>query len=293
MRKLQKNRLRGTFFVLPAFLLHFCVIVIPACSMFYYAMTDWNGLSQPNFVGFDNFARMIKDTDFLFAIRNNLIWTLLFMTVPLVLGLGMGLIFVRAGKIQMPLRALCFLPYVISAAISGKIFTVFYSPYSGIATIFQQLGIESLSDFAPLGDQNQALYAAAFVDNWHWWGFVLVLMMSALHQVDSSLYEAAKIEGANPFQTLVHVTLPQIKPTITSYFVFVVIDTFTTFDYVWIMTQGGPAGATELLSTRIYKTSFLNNEAGYGSAMSLSVCLFALLVYAVLKKIQRKVGEKE
>jgi len=118
-------------------------------------------------------------------------------------------------------------------------------------------------------------------------------MMSALHQVDSSLYEAAKIEGANPFQTLVHVTLPQIKPTITSYFVFVVIATFTTFDYVWIMTQGGPAGATELLSTRIYKTSFLNNEAGYGSAMSLSVCLFALLVYAVLKKIQRKVGEKE
>ena len=67
---------------------------------------------------------------------------------------------------------------------------------------------------------------------------------------DSSLYEAAKIEGANPFQTLVHVTLPQIKPTITSYFVFVVIATFTTFDYVWIMTQGGPAGATELLSTR-------------------------------------------
>ena len=108
MRKLQKNRLRGTFFVLPAFLLHFCVIVIPACSMFYYAMTDWNGLSQPNFVGFDNFARMIKDTDFLFCNPQQFDLDLLFMTVPLVLGLGMGLIFVRAGKIQMPLRLSAF-----------------------------------------------------------------------------------------------------------------------------------------------------------------------------------------
>lgn len=96
-----------------------------------------------------------------------------------------------------------------------------------------------MAGFAPLGNEKQALYAAAFVDNWHWWGFVLVLMLSALHQVDTSLYEVAKTEGANAWQTLIHVTIPQIKPTIISYFVFVIIAAFTTFDYVWIMTQGG------------------------------------------------------
>ena len=214
--------------------------------MFYYALTDWNGLGTPKFIGFNNFKRMFHDTSFLFAIRNNIIWMALFLIIPLVLGLGVALIFTKIGKVQMPLRTLCFLPYVISAAVSGKIFTVFYSPYSGVATIFDKLGIECLANFAPLGERGQALYAAAFVDNWHWWGFVLVLMMSALHQVSPDLYEAADLEGAGFFQKLIHVTIPQIKPTITSYFIFVIIATFTTFDYVWIMTQGGPAGATEL-----------------------------------------------
>lgn len=293
MKKLESARLRGTLFVLPAFFWHLCIIVMPACSMFYYALTKWNGLSKPEFIGLENFRRMIHDTDFLFATRNNLIWTLLFMFVPLVLGLGMALVFTKIGRMQMPLRTLCFLPYVISAAVSGKIFTVFYSPYSGIATIFDKLGIESLADFAPLGNRGQALYAAAFVDNWHWWGFVLVLMMSALHQVSPDLYDAADIEGAGFFQKLFHVTIPQIKPTIASYFIFVIIATFTTFDYVWIMTQGGPAGATELLSTRIYKANFLTYESGYSSAMSLSVCLFALTVYLILNHLQKRKAEKE
>lgn len=293
MKQSNISRIKGTCFVLPAFIWHILIIVIPACSMFYYALTNWNGLSEPEYIGLDNFKRMIHDTDFLFAIRNNLIWTILFLFVPLFLGLGMALIFTKIGKIQMPLRTLCFLPYVISAAVTGKIFTVFYSPYSGIATIFDKLGLENLSNFAPLGDQNMALYAAAFVDNWHWWGFVLVLMMSALHQVSADLYEAADIEGASFFQKLVHVTIPQIKPTITSYFIFVIIATFTTFDYVWIMTQGGPAGATELLSTRIYKANFLTYESGYSSAMSLSVCLFALAVYLGLNYLQRKRRDKE
>lgn len=261
--------------------------------MFYYAMTNWNGLAKPEFVGLANFKRMLGDTDFLFAIKNNLIWTLLFMFVPLVLGLGMALIFTKIGGIQMPLRTLCFLPYVISSAVIGKIFTVIYSPYSGVATIFKKLGIDSLSRFAPLGDRNIALYACAFVDNWHWWGFVLVLMMSALHQVSADLYEAADLEGANFFKKLIHVTIPQIRPTIASYFIFVIIATFTTFDYVWIMTQGGPAGATELLSTRIYKANFLTYESGYASALSLSVCLFAMMVYLILNYFQNRRRESD
>lgn len=289
MAKLTKEKKwKGTCFVLPAFLIHFIVILVPACTMFYYAMTDWNGLGKPNFIGFDNFKRMMSDINFILALKNNIIWILIFLFVPLILGLGMALIFTKIGKVQMLFRTLCFLPYVVSATVSGKIFSIFYSPYSGIGSLLKSIGITALSDFAPLGNESQALYAAAFVDNWHFWGFVLVLMMSALHQVDTSLYEAARIEGANPIQMLFHVTLPQIKPTIISYFVFVIVASFMTFDYVWIMTQGGPAGATELFSTRIYKSSFINYEAGYGSAQSLVVCLFALFVYMILNLFQKR-----
>ena len=289
MAKLTKEKKwKGTCFVLPAFLIHFIVILVPACTMFYYAMTDWNGLGKPNFIGFDNFKRMMSDINFILALKNNIIWILIFLFVPLILGLGMALIFTKIGKVQMLFRTLCFLPYVVSATVLGKIFSIFYSPYSGIGSLLKSIGITALSDFAPLGNESQALYAAAFVDNWHFWGFVLVLMMSALHQVDTSLYEAARIEGANPIQMLFHVTLPQIKPTIISYFVFVIVASFMTFDYVWIMTQGGPAGATELFSTRIYKSSFINYEAGYGSAQSLVVCLFALFVYMILNLFQKR-----
>ena len=289
MTKLAKEKKwKGTCFVLPAFLIHFIVILVPACTMFYYAMTDWNGLGKPSFIGFENFKRMSSDLNFIMALKNNVIWILIFLFVPLILGLGMALIFTKIGKVQMLFRTLCFLPYVVSATVSGKIFSIFYSPYSGISSLLESIGITALADFAPLGNESQALYAAAFVDNWHFWGFVLVLMMSALHQVDTSLYEAARIEGANPIQMLFHVTLPQIKSTIISYFVFVIVASFMTFDYVWIMTQGGPAGATELFSTRIYKSSFINYEAGYGSAQSLVVCLFALFVYMILNLFQKR-----
>lgn len=284
----QQKKWKGTCFVLPAFLIHFIVIVIPACSMVYYSLTDWNGLGKPHFIGFRNYIRITKDIDFILALKNNIIWILLFLIVPLIFGLGLALIFTKIGKIQMLFRILCFLPYVVSATVSGKIFSIFYSPYSGVGPLLGSMGFTSLETFAPLGNEKQALYAAAFVDNWHFWGFVLVLMMSALHQLDASLSEAAKIEGTNPIQMFVYVILPQIQPTIISYFVFVIVASFMTFDYVWIMTQGGPAGATELFSTRIYKSSFINYEAGYGSAQSLVVCCVALIVYMLLNMFLKR-----
>jgi raffinose/stachyose/melibiose transport system permease protein len=283
-----RQKVKGTLFVLPAFVIHFCLILLPACSMFYYSVTDWNGLSKPNFVGFKNFIKMTKDISFLLASKNNIIYCAIFLVLPLTLGLGLALIFTKIGKVQMVYRTLCFLPYVISPTVAGKIFSVFYSPYSGFGTVFNSLGLTALADFSPLGNQKYALYAVAFVDNWHWWGFVLVLMMSALHQVDTSLYAAANIEGASAWQQFTHVTIPQIKPTLISYLIFDVVASFTTFDWIWIMTQGGPAGATEVFSTRIYKRTFVNYEAGYGSALSLTVCAFALLAYFLLTKYRKR-----
>lgn len=288
MRMLDGKRMRNTLFVMPAFLLHICVVMIPAFSMFYYSLTDWNGLSAPGFVGLDNFRRMLRDSDFHHAIRNNVVWMLLFLVIPLVLGLGFALLFTRLGRSQMLFRSLIFLPYVVSATIAGKVFSVLYSPYSGISSLAKEWGIGFLADFAPLGNEKQALFAVAFVDNWHWWGFVLVLMLSALHQVDHSLYEAARIEGANPVQLFFNVTLPQIKPTILSYVAFITVASFTTFDYVWVMTQGGPARATELCSTWVYKRTFVSYEAGYGSSLSLSICLCAIAVYLLFQLFRRK-----
>ena len=282
MKKINTVKLRGTLYVLPAFCVHVVTILVPACMLFYYAFTNWNGLNKPTFNGLDNFKQLFGDVSFWLSAKNNLIWTIWFLVIPLILGLGFALILIRLRKSQMILRLLIFLPYVVSPTISGKVFSLFYSPYSGIANIFKGSGIKFLETFAPLNNKNQALYAAAFVDNWHWWGFALVLFLSALHQTDEDLNEVAKLDGASFFQKLFYVTIPQIKETLYSYFMFIVVATFMTFDYVWIMTRGGPGGATELFSTYIYRTTFDSYKAGYGSSMSLTVCLMAIACYLLL-----------
>ena len=293
--KLGNKRLIGTAFVLPAFIIHLMIVTLPAFAMVYFAMTDWNGLSKANFVGFDNFIRMAHDMDFLNSIKNNLVWMSLFLIIPLILGLGLALLITSMGKEQIFYRTMCFLPYVICSVIAGKVFSAFYSPYSGIGPLLNAMGITAMKDFAPLGNKSIALFAVAFVDNWHWWGFVLVLMMSALHQVDASLYEAAVLEGINPVQKLFYITLPQIRASIISYFIFIIVASFKTFDYVWVMTSGGPAGATELAATWIYKRTFVNYEAGYGSALSLTVCMGCLIIYIIQSRItahnRKKGGE--
>ena len=282
----------GTAFAMPAFIIHVCIVTLPAFAMIYFALTDWNGLGSPNFVGLQNFSRMLSDYDFKNALINNVVWMGLFLIIPLILGLGIAVLIMSMGKEQMIFRTICFLPYVVSSVIAGKVFSAFYSPFSGIGPLLNSLGVSSMKNFAPLASRTMALYAVAFVDNWHWWGFVLVLMLSALHQVDHSLYEAAMIEGVNPIQKFFYITLPQIKSSIVSYFVFVIVASFKTFDYVWVMTGGGPAGATELAATWIYKRTFVNYEAGYGSALSLTVCVGCLAIYFIQDRIRARENRK-
>lgn len=293
MKRVEMKKIKGTAFVLPAFLIHVAIVLVPAVGMVYYSFTNWNGLKSPEFVGLKNYAAMLKDTSFFHAVKNNLIWMVMFLVIPLAIGLTLAVILSNIRRGQMFLRTIYFLPYVVGAAIAGKIFATFYSPYSGIASVFKSLGIKSLSNFAPLGNGKIALYAVAFVDNWHWWGFVLVLMFSALHQVDRSLLEAATVEGAGPLRKFISVTIPQIKPTIMSYFTFIIIASFTTFDYVWIMTQGGPANATELASTWIYRKSFISYEVGYGSALCTTICAGCLVAYSAVAVIQKIRGRNE
>jgi raffinose/stachyose/melibiose transport system permease protein len=289
----EKRRKKGILFALPAFLLHLIMVTIPGSSLIYYSLTDWNGLMVTRFVGLDNFVRAFtRDRDFLMAMGNTMRWTLFFMIFPIVIGLIVALGMTRLKRSQMPLRALFFMPYVISPIVVGRVFTYLYSPYGGLGDMLAGIGLTFLKDFAPLGDQAQALYAVAFADFWHWWGFVMVLLLAALHQVDPELYEFSDIEGAGPLQKLRHVTLPSITPTLVTLYMIIIIGSFLTFDYVYVMTGGGPAGSTEIMSTWIYKRSFIGYEAGYGSCLSLIVCAMCVLVYAAFQRLQRALERK-
>jgi raffinose/stachyose/melibiose transport system permease protein len=255
------------------------------------SLFDWNGLGDAKFVGFGNFIEIFTNDPIVkMAVVHNLQWLAVFITVPLILGFTVAILVSRLRKCQMFLRTVYFVPYVISAAVAGKIWTAYMNPYYGLNTIFDKLGFDKLSEVLWLGNPKIALFAVAFVDNWHWWGFIMVLFLGALQQVDPSLYEAARVDGATKFQELFHVSIPGIKQTIAFVLIMTIMWSFLTFDYVYIMTNGGPANSTEIMSTWIYKNAFSKYRAGYANALCVIQSGICIIIYFVQKYISKKGG---
>lgn len=279
-------------FVLPAVIYHALIVVIPALSTIYMAFYDWNGIGGGTFVGLANFVEIFtKDKVFAFALLNNLRWLLVFLVLPTAMGLLVALLVSRQRKGQLVYRAIYFLPYVLASAVAGKVWGTLLSPYFGVGRMLKLMGLPELAKILWLGDPNIALYTVAFVDNWHYWGFVMVLFIAALHQVDENLYEAARVEGATRTQEFFHITIPGIAPTLTFIVMTTMMWSFTTFDYIWTMTKGGPGQSTEIISTWIYKNAFINYRGGYANAMCVIQLMFVVVVFLAQQKLRKKAEE--
>lgn len=278
-------------FVLPAFLIHLCLVTGPALSTLVMSFFDWNGLGAAQYVGLANFKEIFtKDFVVEIAVKNNLKWTAVFLVVPPTLAFFISIMVSRVKYGQKFFRTVYFIPYVVSAAVAGKIWSAYFNPYYGINSIFAKLGFEKLADVLWLGDPKISLFSVAFVDNWHWWGFVMVLFLGALQQIDPCLYEAAQVDGANRFQEILHVSLPGIRRTVAFVLIMTVMWSFLTFDYVYVMTYGNPANMTEILATWIYKNAFVKYRAGYANALCVIQCAICLVFYFLQKYVSEKGG---
>ncbi len=264
-RREKRLILLASLSVLPVFLYHLCIVVLPTLQTFYYSLTNWNGLGTKDFIGLANYLELARDRIFSGAFLNNLQWMAVFLTLPILLALLMGYILSIFKPGRLFFRTAYFLPYVISAAIAGKVFVVFFNPYFGINSLLESCGLGLLARdwLAP----DNALFSVAAVDMWHWWGFLLVIFLSALQQIDPMLYESATVEGANEFQKMIHITIPSIRPTIVFIVLVTMVWSIGTFDYVWVMTRGSPG--TELLSTLLYKNAYMKYRAGYAASIAV------------------------
>lgn len=290
-RKVKKSHLVAYGFILPAFIIHLCIITLPSLSTLVMSLFDWNGLGKAKFIGFDNFVEIFtKDSVVKLAVIHNLEWLAVFVTVPLILGFIVAILVSRIKRFQMFLRTVYFMPYVISAVVAGRIWTAYMNPFYGLNTIFGKMGFEKLSKVLWLGEPKIALFSVAFVDNWHWWGFVMVLFLGALQQVDPTLYEAARVDGANSLQELIHVSIPGIRQTIAFVFIMTIMWSFLTFDYVYVMTNGGPANSTEILATWIYKNAFVKYRAGYANALCVLQSGICIILYFFQKWVSKRGG---
>jgi raffinose/stachyose/melibiose transport system permease protein len=243
-------------------------------------------MGDAKFIGLANFQRMFTDTVFWRAFTNNIIWTLMFITIPIAMGLMGAALMAPIRHGQVFFRTVYFIPYVIASVINAQIWRNILNPSLGLGVQLGKLGLP-WADIKFFGDERVVLYAIAFVDNWHWWGFLVVIYLAAMQGVDFQLYEAARMEGASSWQEFFYVTLPGIRPTLVFTLMITVIFSFLVFDYVYILTQGGPANASEVLSTMAYKAAFARFEAGYAAAIGLTtsfICLLMGLVFAMLRR---------
>jgi len=289
--KLQKNVLKNNLgswiFIIPILIIHLFVVALPALSTFYLSMTDWSGVGVPNFTGLTNVKRLLFDDDnFLLALQNNIRWLVFFLTIPFIMSLSAAYALSQIKRGVMFYRVSLFLPYILPSVIVGALWGFLLNPSTGITGFLDKIGIPGF-DKALLGTPGKALWAIAFIDNWHFWGFLTVLFLVALQNVPRELYESAELDGANEFQRFRYVALPGIRPTLVFMLMMVAIWSFLVFDYVWVLTKGGPAGSTEVLGTLVYRTAFGNFEAGYATLQGLGMAFFAstsLIAFAILRK---------
>ena len=275
-------------FLLPALLINVVIILIPALLTIAMAFVDWDGLSTPTFVGLDNFRTIFADPVFFSALLNNVKWTLIFLVIPIAMGLVAGslLLVVRRGRTFF--QIVYFLPVIIATVVVARVWQgMIYNPESGLVGWLKLYGIVLVD---PLAHPPTALYAVATVDVWHWWGFLAVIFFAALRQVDMAQIDAAMLDGAGFLQLMRHVLLPAIRPTITLMMIMTVIWSFLAFDFVYVLTQGGPAYSSEVLSTLSYRYAFYNYTIGPAAAVALVISFFGLVATVFYVRIQQREG---
>ena len=264
--------------LLPAMLISVSVVLVPAIQTLFNSLTSWNGFAaKKEFIGFANYVELFGDKYFKIALKNNIIWLALFSIVIPVIAMCMALLLLQRKKSRNVLQTIFLIPYVLAPVVTAMIFkNIVYSPTTGFVHFLNQMN-EGLNLKNPLTNRDFGIFAVAAVDMWHFWSYVMIIYLAALRQTPQDQLEAARLDGANFRQLFFNVYLPNIKPTVHLMSLMIVIFSFLAFDYVNLMTQGGPAHYTELLATLAYTSAFSERRIGMASAISVVISALGMI----------------
>ena len=284
--KLEKSRNRwGIVFILPQLISLVCLGIIPIVIAFVLSFFDWNGFSAPVFTGFQNFKAVFTDPDTGIAIKNTLVYSVIYVPCSIVLSLGLAMLLNKAwGK--MFYRAVFFLPQIVTSVGIAVVWSWIYQPQFGILNmILRFFGIEGKEW---LRDPSTAMGAVIVMSIWWGLGYNIVLFLAGLQNVPRTYVEAAKIDGANERQVFFNITVPLISPTTLLVTITTMINAFQVFDQMFLLTSGGPAKKTYTMAIHIYQTAFKSYELGKASTAAL-ILFFVVVAVAV---IQFKLSDK-
>lgn len=268
----------GYLMIAPYYLFLALFILLPIVINIFLSLTDYN-LNTMNFVGLNNYARMLRDPVLKRSIVNTLVYTVVTLLFTVGLGLAVSILVTKTGRLIGGIRTFIFMPYVVSMASASMIWLWIYEPGYGllnsIITLFGGVTLNWVYDV------NLAMGCVIIVTIWKFLGYNMVIYTSGLMNVPGQLYEAAMIDGANVWRQFLHITWPMLRPTTFFLLVTGFINNFNVFEQVKILTNGGPVNSTTTIMHQIYNRGFVDYQFGYASAITVLLMAVVSIVTAL------------
>jgi len=242
------------------------------------SMTDWKGLIQTNnFVGFENYLRMLDDPIFWTSLTNNLVFMLVFIPSSIVIGLFLAILLDQKIRKESVFRTIYLLPYALSFIVTAYLWQWMFVEDGVINFILDLFGLGFLK-MAWVSDPDIALFSVSFALVWQFSGYVMLIFLAAIRTVPQSHIMAAQIDGSSGFRLYTRVIIPQIKTSTFTAFVILMIFSLKAFDFIWILTDGGPGWATTILNITVFKVAFKSNQFAYSSAIATILLLIVMVI---------------
>ncbi len=278
------------FWLAPAVALLGVFAYVPIALEFGLSFVAADGFAPPKWVGLANYLEAVASPDFWGALVNNLWYAL--ATVSLKVGLALVLAVGLNQKLrgERALRTIFFLPVVLSFVAVGIVWTLVYNyNYGAVNSTLRLLGLGAWArDW--LGSPDTAFPAVILVDVWKWLGFHVVIYVAGLQSIPGDLYEAAKLDGANAWQRFRHITVPSLRSFTAINVLLASLGAFSVFDLIYVMTQGGPVRATDVVMIEVYQQAFQFNRFGYAAAMSTLLLGLIVALSVVLLRLFKEDG---
>ncbi|EAR08781.1 carbohydrate ABC transporter permease [Reinekea blandensis] len=279
-----RSSLIGFGLIFPALVGFSLFYAWPAIRAIAISFTDWNLLSEPTFVGFDNYIEMVQDGQFWNGMKLSAYYVLLNIPLQVVLGLFLAVAMDRLTR-SLFVKATVLLPYLLSNVLVAMVWLWMLDPILGIVNFFlDAIGIGRQSF---LGDPEQALISVAAINIWRHMGLCAMLFLAGLQTIPRYLYEAASLEGASEWKMFRMITLPLLRPVMVFVLVTSVTGSFQIFDTIAVTTMGGPMDSTRVIVYYIIQNAFSFYKMGYASAMSMTLALVMLIYTLFQMKIMR------
>ncbi|MBQ8137630.1 MAG: sugar ABC transporter permease [Clostridia bacterium] len=290
MKRPFSYKLNIFLFLLPALILFLGILIAPIVMSFVYSLMDWNGLSKPTFIGFQNYVELFtsRSINISRALQNAMLLAVLSVCIQLPFALILALKLSQHIRGERWYLAIFFMPVLISSVVIGQLWIKIYNPEYGVLNaLLRAVGLDSWTHIW-LGDKNTAMGACLVPILWQYVGYHMLLMYAGIKGMPEDLREAAMLDGCKPSQVSWYITIPYIRPILRVSVIFAVTGSLKSFDMIYVLTNGGPMHATELPSTLMINLLFLRNRYGMGSTIAVMLIVlcfvFALLINLAFKE---------